>query len=348
MNYSNEMGPKLTAWAVNKIKRDYPGDVALLIGLQGCAVGGDGHGECFDHFVPATERGYALEQEIKIAGINHDLYPRDWARCERTASLEDSATFCLAEGEILYSRSPEDVARFEALRQQLKKNLANPQFVYRKALELLDDAMNLYRNMMFEERLYQVRLAAGYVFRYLLNAALYLDGTYSRYHQGPLTQAARCKELPGQFEAYYNAWMGAKTTGELKSIAHLVIQSTRKFIAERRPAAEEPAFSTNYSWLAAWYSEMSLTWRRLRFYCEQGNADAALEDACLLQNECNEVAEEFGLPEMDILGSFDLLDLVTLSARATKIERDIVAYLAKNGQIPPKYDSFEDFLEKNP
>jgi len=350
MNYTTEMGPKLTQWVIDRIKRDYPDDVALLIGVEHCSPDGSGHGECFDYFVPANERGLGLERSIVIDGVHHDLYNRDWARCERTASLEDWATFCLADGEILYSRSPEDTARFEALRQQLKDNLANPEFTYRKALELLDDAMNLYRNMMFEERPHHVRMAAGYIFNYLLSAVLYLNGSYYlAHHEVQPHQLARCKAQPEHFAAYYQAMLSAKSAGELRSVAHLMIQTARHFIAAHKPGLEKNEFSTDYKWLAGIYAEMTLTWRRLRFYCEQGNADAAFTDACWLQNVMhNEICGEFGMPDMDILGAFDCGNLMALSEQSSDVERRVGEWIAERTTLVPDYATFEEFAEKNP
>ena len=350
MNYTTEMGPKLTEWVINKIKRDYPEDVALLIGVEGCAMFGDGHGECFDYFVPATERGYELERSIVIAGVHHDLYNRDWARCERTATLEDGATFCLGNGEILYSRSLEDTARFEALQQRLKNNLADPQFVYRRALERLDEAMSLYRSMLFEERPHQVRMAAGYVFDQLLRAVLTLNGQYKGpyHHNGQQAELAKCEAQPEQFGAYYQAMLGTKSAGELGSIAHLMIQSARQFIAAHRPETEKEAFNPNLKWLAGWYAELSLTWRRLRLFCEAGNADCALTDACMLQNECNAMGEEYGLPEMDLMSAFDCNDLTALSEQASEVERRVGAWIAERTELVEEYGTFEEYAEKNP
>jgi len=349
MNYTTEMGPKLTAWAINKIKRDYPDDVALLIGVEHRSTDGSGHGECFDYFVPANERGLGLERSILIGGVHHDLYNRDWARCERTANLEDWATFCLADGEILYSRSPEDTARFEALRQQLKGNLANPEFTYRKALELLDKAMNLYRNMMFEERPHQVRMAAGYVSYYLLCAALYLNGSYYLALKDDCpAQLAACKEQPEHFAAYLQALLGAKTAGELRSIAHLMIQTARTFIAGRKPAADKDEFSTDYKWLAGWYAEKGLTWRRLRHNCERNAADHAFTDACDLQRSCNAWHEEYGMPDMDILGAFDRNNLAALAQQATEVERRVGEWIEARHPLVPNYATFEEFAENNP
>ena len=91
---------KLTDWAINKINREYPEDVALLVAVEGHSVNGDGHGLSFDFFVPATERGNSLAQTFIIDGIGYDLYPRSWERTERTAALDDPATLCLGNAQI--------------------------------------------------------------------------------------------------------------------------------------------------------------------------------------------------------------------------------------------------------
>jgi len=348
MNYTTETGPKLTEWAVNKIKRDFPDDVALLV-ANGCSVAGDGHGECFSFFVPATERGCELGREIHIGGVNHDLFPIDWARCERMANLEDGISFCLYERDVLYSRSPEDLVRFEALCQKLKDNLADPAYVYPKALEQLDEAMNLYRSMMFEDQLHQVRLAAGYILYYLLMAVLYLNGRCQwPIHEGSLPLMAQCKQQPEHFAAYYQVLLSAKSAGELKSVAHLMIQTVRKFIAGYKPCEQQEESSKDYQWLADWYSELSLTWRRLRHFCEQGNADAALQDGCMLQHECNIVAEEYGLEDLGFMGAFDSDDLSALSKRATEVEEKIKAYVIETHGLIPQYATFEEFAAENP
>ena len=51
---------RLTQWVKEKIEKEYREDIALLIGVTGHATNGDGHGECFDYYVPVNERGNEL------------------------------------------------------------------------------------------------------------------------------------------------------------------------------------------------------------------------------------------------------------------------------------------------
>ena len=350
---------RLTEWVVNKIKAEYPEDVALLIGLEGESVNGDGHGEPFDYFVPATERGNELTQTFIIAGVGNDLYPRSWERCERTANLEDWATPCLARGKILYSRSREDEERFEAIRQKLFANLNDPAFVYRKALERLNTAMDMYRTMMFEERLYKVRGLAGFIHYYLTMGVAYLNNTYmgdSDWHQGTIPMCAKWSQLPERFLEYYESILAAKTVGELRSICHLLIASARRFIAAHKPQDNSAVKSVDYRELAEWYQELRTTLNRIYYYCEVGNSDAAFSDACNMQNELSIIDEEFdffysfrvedrfGLESMDLLGAFDPQNLQALAERAAQLEKIILTVLEANNVKVRSYDTLEAFL----
>ena len=132
----------LTKWVIEKIEADYKEDIALLIGIKGHSTDNDEHGECFDYFIPATGRGCELAQTFIIDGVGHDLYPRSWERMERSVELKEMAVL-LTGATILYARSEEDVARFEDMQRRLQDNLNNDAFVYEKALDCLDYALEV-------------------------------------------------------------------------------------------------------------------------------------------------------------------------------------------------------------
>lgn len=171
---------ELTNWAITQIQRKYKDDVALLIAISGHSLENDCHGECFDYFVPANENGNKLAQTFIIDGVGHDLYPRSWKRIENMADFNDDFTFGLGDAQILYSRSEEEKNHFVAMQKKLKANLQDKDFMLKKALEKLDNAMEIYRTMMFEDLLYKVRMAAGFIAHYLSIAVACINGTYFR------------------------------------------------------------------------------------------------------------------------------------------------------------------------
>ena len=336
---------RLTDWVINKIKTEYPEDIALLVGVEGHSVNGDGHGEPFDYFVPATERGNALARTFIIGGVGNDLYPRSWERTERTASLDDWATLCLGKAKILYSRSKEDENRFLDIKQKLFDNLNDPAFIYKKALENLDLAMDLYRTIMFEDRFYKVRALSGFIYNYLSVSAACLNKTYiDDWREGIVPVLKKWKELPDRFIEYYDAILTASSCSELRSISHLLIASVRQFIAGYKKKAPGEKKIPDYAWLAEWYQELRTTLNRIYHYCSVNNSDAAFSDACNLQNELGIIAEEFSLEEMDLLGCFDSQNLKPLSLRAGELEKVIINEVENHGVKIRQYDTLDEFL----
>ena len=341
----NNTTNQLTEWIINKIKTKYPDDVALLVAVEGISINEDGHGEAFDYFVPATERGNDLAQTFIIDGIGNDLYPRSWERMERTATLEDLTTPCLGSAKILYARSNEDIKRFESIRQKLFDNLNNPIFTYRKALETLDIAMNFYKTLMFEERLYRVRGLAGYIHYYLTVSIACLNKTYRKdWHNGTIQEISKWKDLPERFIEYYQAILSASTVSELKNLSHLLIASTRKFISQYKPQDSNISQAPDYFRLAEWYQELRTWWNRLYYFCSKKNNDATFHEACQLQNELDIIGSEFNFEDMDLLGCFDSQNLEALSHRASELEKVIILALEHNDVKIKNYNSFEEFI----
>lgn len=341
---------KLSEWAINKITTEYKDDVALLIATENHSVNNDGHGECFDYFIPATDRGFELSQTFIVEGVGHDLYPRSWERTEKTANLIDPCTVCLDNAKILYYRNEDDKNRFLMLKKLLSENLNNSEFLYKRILEKLDNAMKLYQTMVFEREMYRVRTAAGYIADYLSEIVFYLNKTYFKdWRNGHIAELNKLKCLPHNFIEYYAAMIKAKTIDELKTLSYLLIDVTRKFISVHKPDMNSQKIDVDYLGLADWYQELSLTWRRLRFYCDTNNAEQALDDACYLQNELILIKDEYEIDKdkIDLLGYFDAEDLSSIQKRANELELYVIEQIENNGVRINKYDTVDEFLEKN-
>ncbi|MBQ7775734.1 MAG: hypothetical protein IJ379_07410 [Lachnospiraceae bacterium] len=348
----------LTQWVINKIETEYKDDIALLIGIQGHSTDNDKHGECFDYFIPTTERGNELAQTFIIDGVGHDLYPRSWERVAQSAQLQEMAVV-LANATILYSKSQEDIERFQALQQQLADNLKNPTFVYGKALECLDKALEIYRSFLFEEKSYRARSEAEYIHLYLSQAVAYLNNTFTdspifnerqAYDSTPQSSLYHCPGMmliPDGFFAYARQLLTTQEVPKLREIVHGLIATTRAFVLERKPDTTLPPKTVNYAELADWYQELSLTWRRIRYFCRHNMVEKAYKDACYLQNELLYVAEEFQMEELNLLDSFLPEDLELLALRSNQLEQ-VIRQTLSHHQIPLKeYASLEDFLVAN-
>ena len=348
----------LTQWVIEKIEADYKDDIALLIGIKGHSTDNDEHGECFDYFIPATERGCELAQTFIIDGVGHDLYPRSWERMERSVELKEMAVL-LAGATILYARSEEDVARFEDMQKRLQDNLNNDAFVYEKALECLDNALEVYHSFIFEEKSYRARAEAKVIHTYVSAAVALMNHTYTdspifterqAYDNTPESAIYHCPKMtqvPDGFFTYAGKMLVTQDVEELREVVYRLISVTRAFVLERKPAAVASSKQIDYADLADWYQELSLTWRRIRYFCKNGMVEKAYTDACYLQNELLYVAEEFGLEEMNLLDSFNAEDLELLVLRANTLEQEIRRTLDEQGIVINEYASLDAFLEAN-
>ena len=358
MDNMEKMHP-LTKWVINKIEKEYKDDIALLIGIKGHSTNGDGHGECFDFFVPATERGNELTETFIIDGVGHDLYPRSWERLENSVNLDDMALL-LDQATVLWAKDDAAVKRFEDCRNRMWQNLKDDSFVYGKALEYMDKALEIYRTMIFEEKLYRVRSEADCIHECLSKAVAFMNHTYTEspvysenqaYNGQEESRLYFCPEMkivPDGFFANARKLLEAKDVEVLRETVFALLKTTRAFILERKPAetGKMAVAKIDYQGLADWYQELSLTWRRIRYFCENNMVEKAYVDACYLQEEFLYIAQEYKIDELNLLDSFDKDNLSLLADRSNQLEKIIQGILADHGIKINSYSSVEDFLSK--
>ena len=348
---------KLTDWVIRKIEKEYKDDVALLIGIQGHNIDDDQHGVCFDYYVPATERGNELAETFIIDGVGHDLYPRSWERLEESVVMNEFP-LALDRAVILYARSKEDEERFLNLKERLHTNLKSPEFVYGKALEYMDKALEIYRTLIFEEKSYRVRSEAGAIHLYLSKAVAVLNHTYTEdgimserqaYNEDPDSRIYHCpemKQVPEGFFENAERLMKENDPDKVKEIIFLLLKATRKFILEREPECRpQECKEIDYRGLADWYQELSLTWRRIGYFCENNMPEEAYCDTCYLQEELLYIGQEFGVEEMDLFTSFDPDDLGRLKERADVLEKKVLEILEDHNTPVQSYESLDAFLK---
>ena len=351
------MTNKLTQWVIDKIEKDYKDDVDLLIGIQGHSIDGDQHGVCFDFFVPATERGCELTQTFIIDGVGHDLYPRSWQRLENSVNLNDMCLL-LDQATILWAKDDAAVQRFEDCRRRMLEHLKDDSYVYGKALECMDKALEIYRSVIFEEKIYRVRSEINCIHEYLSKAVAFMNHTYAEsaiftevqaYNDskdGRLYYCPEMKIVPDGFFSWAGNLLEVTDVEKLKAAIFALLKTTREFILARKPAEKADCKTkVDYEAFLEWYQEMSLTWKRLRYFCDNNMVEEAYTDACYLQEEFLYIAQDFKIEELNLLDSFNPKNLSLLRNRADQLEKIILdVFKVQNIQLK-SYASVDDFLE---
>ncbi|MBC8060549.1 MAG: hypothetical protein H7Y18_07775 [Clostridiaceae bacterium] len=342
------LSKELNDWAIDKIKKEYPKDICLLIGHEHWKIAPDGEDIAFNFFIPATDRGYQLSQTFIIDGIGYDLFPMSWERVEGIANLNESLATCLGDGVILYARKEEDKEHFLKLQKQLKNNLNNSELTYRKGLEKINMAMELLQNMLYEKSLSGIRKASGYIVAYLAEAVATVNGTY--FQSGPenqITVLSKMTDLPDGFISMYQNIVMAKGIEETKELCYKMVGTTREFFNQRKVEKETKIREYNYEELAGWYQEGSYWFRRIYYYCDQKDSVNCFAWGCSMQREVDWAREEFGLETVNLMDVFDPADLRIFHKRAEELENYIVSEIEKNGVKIRKFQNLDEFLKQN-
>ena len=338
----------LVDWAIREIETKYKDDVCLLVHYNTLGLDPNTNQIWPSAYTPRTSRANGLARTFIIDGVGHDLFPISWERWDRYAEFQDYNTTVLADARILWARTDDDRKRFEAVQARQRANLQNPHFMYNRAVEVLDTAVEAYQDMLFEERPFKVRENAGHVCVRLSTAVSYLNGRYFKHGQtGQIAMLQEMDEVPAGFIDLYGRIVRAKDPDEQRRLCHEMIVSTKAFLKAHDnysvPRLSEPDFTE----LASWYQELSYTWLRVYHFCDANDPVNAYIWCCLLQNEVDELGAEFGITELDILGAFDADDLPALRARAESVERAFVHAIESHGVTIDSYSSVEEFIEKN-
>ena len=137
----------VTQWVLNKAKEEYADDIALVVAHT--TLNMDPDQPLMSYFVPITDRGRRFARTFILDGRGYDIWGIEWERLERFAALEEYNITVLADARLLYARTPEDAARFAALQQQLKANLADPEMARKQSLVAYATAKGLYTQLLF-------------------------------------------------------------------------------------------------------------------------------------------------------------------------------------------------------
>ncbi|MDF2923576.1 MAG: hypothetical protein K0R57_2490 [Paenibacillaceae bacterium] len=339
---------QLADWAVSVIKEQFKDDVCLLLEHRTLKLEKDRNETAFSFYIPAASRANGLARTFMIDGIGYDLFPMSWERMERTADIKEYNTTCLADAEILYARSEDDRRRFISLQARLQANLQNPHYMYNRALKWFDTVTEIFQEMLFESRLYKVREHAGYICDLLSLTVAFVNQTYFKHGQtGQINELQSMKQLPAHFISLYESIVRSQSADEQKRLCHEMIGSTKRFLAEHDKNGTTQFGKPDFSELAAWYHELSYTWRRVYHWCDSNDPVNAYIWCCSLQDEVGKTGAGYGISELDLLSAFDSGNLSGLRKRLEYVERTFIAAIEANGAELEAYKSIEDFLKHN-
>ena len=330
----------VTNWVLNAVKEKYADDIALVVSHSTLNI--DPDSPKISYFVPITDRGRHFAQTFILEGRGYDIWGIEWKRLQRFAALEEYNITVLADSTVLYARTPEDAARFEALKQEQLKNLEDPHLSRKLALKSYARAKQLYTELLFAEGS-NIRLCAGYVLDHLARAIAFTNQRYFHGSQtNQLDELCAMKQVPSRFAKMYLEVIQTPDDSRRKELCHELVALVGSFLTvETAETCEQ-----NFQDLADWYAELSYTWLRIRHYAQHNDPIKVHMWGIVLQNELNDVCDDFGLEKMELMSAFDYIDLTHFVERANELEQQMRCIITSHGGIIHEYRTTEEFLHE--
>ena len=344
------LGKELIDWAVHDAEHAHKGQISVIVADRYANMHPGDAAEtplALTYFVPKTEEGSAAAQTFIIDGVGYDYWAVPWERLEGIADMREIMAVVLAEGEVVWSASEADKDRFYALQERLFSNLSNLKYVCRILARRLDEAMEIYKHMAFEENIGRLRVGARFIGISLGDAIAAVNGTYIKCGESgtddPVPLLRCLKRVPQGYIALQEKLCRTKDGEELISLCRSMIQSVRRFLEQLLPEPE-PEQEVYPSGL---YEELVYTWRRVQYFCEQGDAANAFGWAGYLQDNMDVLSGLLTEDERNILQAFDADDLHRFAQHCEVVRKLLYERLKMNNEQIREYETLEAFLREN-
>lgn len=338
----------VTEWVLETVKEKYADDIALVVSHSTLRI--DENEEVISYFVPITERGHTFARTFILNGEGFDIWGIEWGRLEKFAALEEYNITCLADGEVLYARTPADTLRFEQLKKIQAEHLADEAFMRKRALEAYAQAKSIYYETLFAKGS-DVKLGAGYTLDYLARAIAFTNCSYFKKSQtDQLNELNDMKKIPDGFLKMYRDIILEPSNGKQKKMCFELIMMVQEFLEKNKNISDAGAHTKpleyNFQDMADWYAELSYTWLRIRHYSESGNIVKTYMWGIMLQEELNRICTDFGFDKMELMDGFNADNLSAFAARADRLEEQIRKIIQRGGGVIREYKNVKELISE--
>lgn len=307
-------------------------------------------------FIPDGPGASGASLQFIIDGIGFDFWPISWARAERIASFDEAIVSVIADCRILYSRSPVDLERFEALRERIRSMSLpeNRALMVRKARNAFKDCYpQLFRIMEADRQvdLSKVRRHAARLASVAASSLALLNQTYFRKGMGQnMTEIMALDLKPDGLDSLLGVVSSSTVCAEIRAACETLVDKTDVLISGEEAALRKMAsFSDAFE---GFHEEALSTYNKIVTACDRGDRETAFYASLHLQEELEGALESaFGknayrdLGLTDLAAVFDADDLASLRNVVTGLEARVRGILEAHGVTLKEFDSPEALRE---
>jgi hypothetical protein len=268
-------------------------------------------------YIPDEGRARTLCSQFIIDGLPYDFWPVSWAMATEIAHADSHRPWAvsaslIAGARVLYRRSAEDLARFEALQAHIAA-LTRPE----SRLLMVDKGLRAFRDVLFEleqmrqaaaeEDLAGLRWAAHKLAHGALNSLALVNQTYFSKGWGDFgAQAAALQLKPEGLATTIAALLGAPDAAQAIALGQRLAEGVRAVLRQAQaevaaPLAAGEVFKDFYFFVFEYTNKVLAA-------CARGEAMKAASDALHLQTEIaqlmNAVERGFWSSDFNLLGEY--------------------------------------------
>ncbi len=351
MNSLENRNRKIIDAVIRKEQAVCPGAVAL-IGVYGSFMTGDIHPlSDLDLLILINDdRGWQLGKAFiqEDLGVGHDIYCTSWESLRQDAEYEHPHISKLMDSQIVYCADEKYREELEALREQVRKKLAEPfgEADYRKAEKELKEARCCYADAMTAEALNEVRRSAGGAIYFAENAIALLNKTYfrkgvsRRYEELDAMERKPdnlCKMIDNVLAAATVNGVKEQLTLLMKGLDSCFRQAMKQLPREKKPVCGDTLSGT--------YEEMYSNWHgKMMQAAERGDRHLAFMSLESLNEMLNDIRSETDIGTYDVLSAYDPGDLRKTADGFDRILRLYLQECEKAGLHPARYADVDAFV----
>ncbi len=327
---------------IEKIKRDYVDDVALVQVYGSYPKNAHTRSDLDIFFVPETERGYNLNFTFIFNGIGIDFFAIPWDRLEKIAAHEERIESVITEGKTLYCRSDREGKRFEQIKETALKQ-KDRRTAVDEAQRVLDGS---YKDAFLLQNAETIAEARAYAIQLLKNicyaTARLNQAVIKRGRKWMKEEISALPLVPDLFEELFDAVFFGKELHAVKNAGAVLMQKTAHLVAVEEAQIHSTGMFSEKA--VGWYEEGIQFYNKIYHACETGDAYTALFACAEHTAELRQLFKESDLAVdlPDITAFYDSADLGKLADAAHDQQAAFESFLHENGIKPLRFSSFEE------
>ena len=339
----NAVHQKIIDAVIQKAEKVCPDSLAL-IGLYGSAATGDTHEKSdLDLLILINdEHGWQLADGLILndTGIGYDLYCTSWEMLEDDAACNHAHLSKLFDAPLIYIKDPDAAERLQKLRKNAADLLASDAR-YAKAQAAFENAKKMYADCFLTDTISQIRLHAGAVIHFLLDAVMLHHGRYFQKGVKRTFEELGALSLSFDMETQIMAVIRAETADAIRSKLTKLMRSVQTALSVPNQKA-----APTQSNLAGTYEEMVSNWQnKMKEAVKRDDLFSSFMNMVSFQFMLRELAQNIDINEQDIMEHFDPDHLERNAAAFDAALNRYLKEYQKAGLQPKCFANADAFME---